>query len=218
MGNTNLATFPQYINACGFGITSSTVTYRINAWASSNCGSSQIQTYKCMCVTVTHNWWEYLQFLFYDRLTNASESFSIRLKLIWDKMCNGRTQAQSNTFKRSRSERDSEGSHCQTDRKNSGFNKATHPSSEGSWGNSSWRRQQSNTSLGCLGNVFWPSVNDSAFVWSRPHQQRDAQICPVISVTQWTPQKHEVSRRGRRRTNLAVRWALSRHCLCEPCN
>lgn len=82
MGNTNLATFPQYINACGFGITSSTVTYRINAWASSNCGSSHIQTYKCKRVTVTHNWWEYLHFLFYDRLTYASESFSIRLKLI----------------------------------------------------------------------------------------------------------------------------------------
>lgn len=81
MGNTNLATFPQYINACGFGITSSTVTYRINAWASSNCGSSQIQTYKCKRVTVTHNWWEYLHFLFYDTLTYASESFSIRLKL-----------------------------------------------------------------------------------------------------------------------------------------
>lgn len=133
----------------------------------------------------------------------------------WDKMCHRRTQTQSKTFNQSQLERHSEGSHCQTDWKNSGFNKATHPSSEGSWGNLSWWRQQSNAGLGCLGNMFWPSVNDSAFVWSQPHQQRDAQICLVISVTQQTPQKYKVSPRRRRMLSM---WMLSRHCLCEPCN
>lgn len=43
--------------------------------------------------------------------------------------------------------------------------------------------------FGLPGNLLWPSVNASAFVWFQPHQQTDAPIRLVISVTQESTQK-----------------------------